>query len=123
MESKTIGKERVFSVELKSKRNLKNVTLTNGSSDGVLVEGTIGELVQAQFGARGVEIVEHRQQVGLGQQHEIGGAEHHRIFRRFVVALRDRQHSYLAPLAQFKSRWANQVPNVLYENQIQVADR
>jgi len=49
MESKTINKERVFSVELKSKRNLKNVTLTNGSSDSVLVEGTIGELVQAMF--------------------------------------------------------------------------
>jgi hypothetical protein len=49
MKSKTINKERVFSVELKSKRNLKNVTLTNGSSDSVLVEGTIGELVQATF--------------------------------------------------------------------------
>jgi hypothetical protein len=49
MKSKTINKERVFSVELKSKRNLKNVTLTNGSSDSVLVEGTIGELVQAAF--------------------------------------------------------------------------
>ena len=53
MESKTIGKERVFSVELMSKRNLKNVTLTNGSTDSVLVEGTIGELVQATF-AEGV---------------------------------------------------------------------
>ena len=49
MESKTKDKERVFSVELKSKRNLKNITLTNGSSDSVLVEGTIGELVQATF--------------------------------------------------------------------------
>jgi len=49
MESKTKEKERVFSVELKSKRNLKNVTLTNGSSDSVLVEGTLGELVQATF--------------------------------------------------------------------------
>jgi len=49
MESKTKNKERFFSVELKSKRNLKNVTLTNGSSDSVLVEGTIGELVQATF--------------------------------------------------------------------------
>ena len=49
MESKTKDKERVFSVELKSKRNLRNVTLTNGSSDSVLVEGTIGELVQATF--------------------------------------------------------------------------
>ncbi len=49
MENKTNRKERVFSVELKSKRNLKNVTLTNGSRDSVLVEGTIGELVQASF--------------------------------------------------------------------------
>jgi len=49
MKSKTKNKERVFSVELKSKRNLKNVTLTNRSSDSVLVEGTIGELVQATF--------------------------------------------------------------------------
>lgn len=53
METKTSSKERVFSVELKSKRNLKNVTLTNGSSDSVLLEGTIGELVQATF-AEGV---------------------------------------------------------------------
>jgi hypothetical protein len=49
MENKSVNKERVFSVELKSKRNLKNVTLTNGSSNSVLVEGTIGELVQAAF--------------------------------------------------------------------------
>ncbi len=49
MENKPTNKERVFSVELKSKRNLKNVTLTNGSSDSVLLEGTIGELVQATF--------------------------------------------------------------------------
>jgi hypothetical protein len=32
-------KEQIFSVELRSKRNIKNVTLTNGSSDAVLVEG------------------------------------------------------------------------------------
>jgi hypothetical protein len=49
MENKSINKARVFSVELKSKRSLKNVTLTDGSSDSVLVEGTIGELVQATF--------------------------------------------------------------------------
>ncbi|MCK4885620.1 hypothetical protein KAS24_06055 [Candidatus Bathyarchaeota archaeon] len=53
MKSKLTDKERVFSVELKSKMHLKNVTLTNGSSDNVLVEGTIGELVQATF-AEGV---------------------------------------------------------------------
>jgi hypothetical protein len=49
MRSKTENKERVFYVELKSNSYLKNVTLTNGSSDSVLVEGTIGELVQATF--------------------------------------------------------------------------
>jgi hypothetical protein len=46
---KTTNKERVFSVELKSKRNLKNITLTNGNSDSVLLEDTIGELVHATF--------------------------------------------------------------------------
>ena len=50
MESqKNDSKERVFSVQLESKKNLKNVTLTSGSSDNVLVEGTIGELVRASF--------------------------------------------------------------------------
>jgi hypothetical protein len=49
MESTIQDKERVFSVELTSKRDLKNITLANGSSDRVLVEGTIGELVTATF--------------------------------------------------------------------------
>jgi len=49
MENKMDTKERVFSVELNSKRHLKNVTLTNGSCDTVLVEGTIGELLQVTF--------------------------------------------------------------------------
>jgi len=52
MENKS-SKERFFSVELKSKNDLKNITLVNGSNDSVLVEGTIGELVQATF-AEGV---------------------------------------------------------------------
>ena len=47
MESKMKNKERVFSVELRSKGDLKAVTLTSDSSNGVLVEGTIGKLVQA----------------------------------------------------------------------------
>lgn len=46
------GKEHAFSIELKSKNSLKNVTLVNGSGDSV-IEGTIGELVQATF-AEGV---------------------------------------------------------------------
>jgi len=49
MESAQQNKDRVFSVELTSKRALKNITLANGSSDSVLVEGTIGELVHATF--------------------------------------------------------------------------
>ena len=44
-----ISKPRFFSVELKSKVNLKNVTLTNGGHENVLVEGTIGELQRAEF--------------------------------------------------------------------------
>jgi hypothetical protein len=46
-------KERFFSIELKSRGNLKNVTLTNGSHENVLVEGTIGQLQRAEF-AEGV---------------------------------------------------------------------
>ncbi|MCW4034819.1 MAG: hypothetical protein NWF03_05595 [Candidatus Bathyarchaeota archaeon] len=46
---KTENKERVFSVELKSKTNIKNVTMTNGTNENVLVEGTIGTLVGAGF--------------------------------------------------------------------------
>ncbi len=42
-------KERVFSVELKSKLNVKSINLTNGSADSVLLEGNIGELLHARF--------------------------------------------------------------------------
>ena len=45
--------ERIFSIELKSKTSLKQVALTNDSKENVLVEGTIGQLMQAQF-AEGV---------------------------------------------------------------------
>lgn len=44
-----ITQERFFSVELKSKVSLKNVTLSNGNHENVLVEGTIGELQRAEF--------------------------------------------------------------------------
>jgi len=43
------NKGRLFSVDLKSRQNLKSITMTNGSSDSVLLEGNIGELVQAKF--------------------------------------------------------------------------
>lgn len=48
--SKQLNKKiRAFSIELKSKRNLKNITLTNECSDNVLLEGSIGELLTAKF--------------------------------------------------------------------------
>ncbi len=49
MGNKMEDKERFFSIELKSKAFLKNVTFTNGCRDSVLVEGTIGKLTQATF--------------------------------------------------------------------------
>jgi hypothetical protein len=49
MVDKFVENERFFSVELKSKANLKNVSLTNGGQENVLVEGSIGELQRAEF--------------------------------------------------------------------------
>ena len=48
MDLKT-SKERFFSLELKSKSDLKSVCIPSGSRENVLVEGTIGELVQVGF--------------------------------------------------------------------------
>lgn len=42
-------KELFFSIELESKTSLKNLSLTNGSDNSALVEGTIGNLVNASF--------------------------------------------------------------------------
>jgi len=42
-------KEGFFSVELKSKINLKNVTMTDGGHESVLIEGTIGRLRRETF--------------------------------------------------------------------------
>jgi hypothetical protein len=41
--------DRFFTVELKSNVNLKNITLTNGGHENVLIEGTIGKLQHAGF--------------------------------------------------------------------------
>jgi hypothetical protein len=41
--------ERSFSIELKNKQNLKNITLNSSSTENVLLEGTIGELKTASF--------------------------------------------------------------------------
>ena len=44
-----ITKDRFFSIELKSKVSLKNVTLTNNGLENVLLEGTLGQLQRAAF--------------------------------------------------------------------------
>jgi len=42
--------ERYFSIELNSKQQIKNMTLTNnGQKENTLIEGTIGNLIKATF--------------------------------------------------------------------------
>ena len=42
--------ERFFSIELNSKHQIKNMSITDeGQKNGTLIEGTIGNLVQATF--------------------------------------------------------------------------
>ncbi len=41
--------ESSFSIELKSKEYLKSINVANGISDSVVVEGTIGQLLHAEF--------------------------------------------------------------------------
>ncbi|HTY74105.1 MAG TPA: hypothetical protein VMD05_00900 [Candidatus Nanoarchaeia archaeon] len=48
-ESKPIEKERSFSVELKSRANLKNITLNTDIQENAVIEGTIGKLEHAGF--------------------------------------------------------------------------
>ncbi len=43
------AKERSFSIQLKSKADLKNVTLSSNFNESVQVEGTIGELHHSEF--------------------------------------------------------------------------
>ena len=42
-------KGRVFTVELKTRRALKNASLDEGDQDGVQIEGTLGALIGASF--------------------------------------------------------------------------
>lgn len=48
-ENKPLEKERSFSIELKSKANLKNITLNNDVQENAVIEGTIGKLEHAGF--------------------------------------------------------------------------
>jgi hypothetical protein len=49
VENQKRKKERLFSIELKSKTHLKNITFANESTEGVLIEGVLGELERACF--------------------------------------------------------------------------
>ncbi len=100
MENQATPKERVFSVELKSKRNLKNVTLTNGPHDNVLVEGTLGELVQATF-TEGIIL----QIVGKNGilRIDLGENEIQKTIQQIQTQLKDQQKSILNDLREGKA--------------------
>lgn len=44
-----INEERSFSIELKAKEYIKTINFANGVSESVVVEGTIGQLLNAEF--------------------------------------------------------------------------
>lgn len=48
-EKKPTEKERSFSIDLRSKVDLKNVTLNENLQENALIEGTIGKLEHAGF--------------------------------------------------------------------------
>ena len=69
-ENKPTDKERSFSVELKSKNNLRNLTLNSNPQENAIIEGTIGKLEYAEFvedtilevsGAKGILRIEIRE--------------------------------------------------------------
>jgi hypothetical protein len=49
MKTQADHKERLFSAELKSKAQLRNITINGGSPEIVLIEGVLGELKHAGF--------------------------------------------------------------------------
>jgi hypothetical protein len=54
---KALTKERFFSVELKSRISLSNVTFVNSGPENVLLEGTLGQLKQAEFAENAILVV------------------------------------------------------------------
>jgi hypothetical protein len=43
------NQEKSFTIELKSRQNLKNINVNNGSKESVLIEGTLGKFEHACF--------------------------------------------------------------------------
>ena len=81
--------------------------------------GRAGQVPQIAFGALRLELGQQWQQVGLGAQHQVGRAEHHRILGGFVVALGDREQGHVAVLAQVEARRTDQVTHVLDEEDVE----
>jgi len=47
--ARKMGAERIFSVDLKSRKAVKTASLGNGGGNGVAIEGTLGTLERASF--------------------------------------------------------------------------
>ena len=70
-----------------------------------------------------VNLRQVRQQIDLGNQHEIGLQEHHRVFQRLVFALGDRQRDDVGLLAEVVDGRAHQVADVFDEQVIELVPR
>ena len=70
------------------------------------------------MGDAGADVeIEMRQQVGLVEQHQVGGGEHVGIFRRLVLALGGRKQHDLVRLAEIERGGADQIADILDEQQ------
>src|SRR5574340_297216 len=84
--------------------------------------GGVGKVAQVRFGLVRIEVIEHGQQIGLGQQHGVGGAEHHRVLRWLVVAFGYREERDVEILAEVEARPADQVADVLDEQDVDAVE-
>ena len=58
-----------------------------------------------------------RQQVDLAEDHNAGGTKNMRIFERFVFTVGDREHHDLGAFAEVEQRRADQIADILDENE------
>ena len=78
----------------------------------------------SRFAEQAVDVeVEVRQQVDLVDQDELAGAEHQRVLQRLVLALGDRADHDPRVLADAELRRADEVADVLDDQQVDVAER
>ena len=88
-------------------------------ADTGMIGRGIGEIADRLLSTLRIEIIQDGCEIHLGQQHKIGGPEHHRIFGRLVVAFGRRQKNDVAMLPEIERRRADEVANVLDENDVQ----